>query len=418
MRHLSEAALVGLRLPMLLLLCSAAGLPGRAPATEDGTQGWMTAPNFPLSDRLPRERVPALPDGLKLEPGSMSLAALSFLPGGTTDTRAKLDAQMYYNPITGNQQTSIASSPGDPIDYSAQPTWSRLRHYPPGSRWDLFSFDRNGLHLNAICSRNNTAAGCTPGHIYSAFIRLPDQILPGDVIYARLKFPSSRFAWASWWEYEGTQFTPGPGGNPYGSLGVNVPGALIQYEPGETHCYYEVDNLDQYLDPGVSPGRELNAHIVAKDDACHKIAPHDVYRADGPEFEDHPNKGFPFSAFSPASGMLTDNAYHDYVVNFRKIGHLVDFIVDGKLFATQYWEYNPHVYLDAAGKPHPVALHMILSTQPGPSFIPEVLHHVVPQDGGPVSDGPWSLSLQTIKHIRGNVLNVDALATDRNGVPP
>jgi len=376
----------------------------------------MTTPNFPARDQLPTETKPTLPDGLKLRPGAVSLAAVTFTPGGTTDTRAKLDAQMYYNPFTGNQQSVIATSANDPIDYSAQPTWSRLRHYPPGSRWDLFSFDRTGLHLNAICSRNNTAAGCTPGHIYASFIRLPDEILPGDTIYARLKFPSSRFGWASWWEFEGTQFTPGPGGNPYGATGPNVPGALIQYEPADSKCYYEIDNLDEYLDPGVPAGRELNAHTVIKNDACYRQKPHEVYRADGAAFAYYPNNGFPFSAFAVSNPSRIDTAFHNYVVNFRKTGNLVDFLVDGKLLATEYWEYHPHIYLDRAGRPQKVALHMILSTQPGPSFIPEVLHNIIPQDGGPVSDGPWSLSVQTIKHIRGNIIDVEKLATDTNGI--
>jgi hypothetical protein len=409
------ALLCGLAAPVAAL---AAPLQAAQDPQADGTQDWMTTPNFPRSDHLPTEARPSLPDGLRLTPGAVSLAALSFLPGGTTDSRAKLDAQMYYNPLTGNQQTVVAAHPGDPIDYANQPTWSRVRHYRPGSRWDLFGFDRHGLHLNAICAHNNTASGCTFAHIYGAFIRLPDEILPGDTVFARLKFPSSPFGWASWWEFEGTQFTPGSGGNPYGSKGYNVPGALIQMEPDWSKCYYEVDNVDQFVDPGVPPGKELNAAAVFHDNGCLRVPQHDVYRANGPTFAYYPNHGFPLAAFAPNGPERVDDAYHDYVVNFRKTGHLVDFIVDGRLVVTQYWEYVPQPYRDAAGHVHPIALHMMLSTQPGPTFNPQFMKHVIPQDGGPISDGPWSLSVQAIKHIRGNVLDVDRLATDGNAIRP
>ena len=388
-----------------------------AAATTDGPQSWMTKPNFPVSDQLPTEATPSIP-GLKLNAGAVSLAAMTFTPGGTTDTRAKLDAQVYYSPFTGNQEAVVASSPGDPIDGSNQPSWTRFRRYPAGSPFDLHTFNANGLHLNQICSQNNTAAGCTPGHVYGGMIRLPTEILPGDTIYVRAKFSGSPFSWTSLWTFEGSQFTPGPGGKPYAN-GFNTPGALIQGETGS--CYFEYDIQDHFLHSDVSVRKNLNTSYVDRKNPCRVVPPHDVYRANGPVFEDHKNNGFPFSALAAKNGIFIDDRFHDWVFNWHLHDHLVDVLFDGKLFVTQYWEYRPSSYVDASGVSHPVAQHLLLTTDGGPTFTDPsrtgALRSPVPNDGTPVAGGAWSLGVQVLKIIRGNVsaASLAAATSDVNG---
>ena len=383
-----------------------------APTAIDHTQAWMTTPSFPSNAPLPTEPAPALHDGLTLAPGSTSLAFLRFggVVGANVPDRVSLDRMVYFNPITGNQTTVTG---GDGIE-GVTTAYARARRYPAGSLYDLHRLVPDGLVLGAICSQNNTTAGCTNGHVYGGMIRLPTRILPGSVVSVTYQTPRSVRGWVPVWLYDGNQESPGPGGNPY--AGYGTPAALIHAGA----CYHEIDINDGFArdGDGVAMGRQLDYGTVVtgsyNDPAehCFSVAPHQVFAADGANFTFHPRAN-PF--FSETRGNPTSSGFHTLVLNWRGDGsHLLDYFLDGKLFATQYWEYVASTYVDAAGASQSVGMNLVIGNQAIPGFLPSRdLADIMPDDGQP---GAWAATIQEIKIIRGSVANVAPAPGDGNAI--
>ena len=382
-----------------------------APSVIDYTQYWLTTPNYPASDNLPTETTPSLHDGLVLASGATSLAAMTFTPGGTTATRTALDAQVYYNPFTGNQDTVTG---GDGIE-GVTTCYARVRRYAAGSTYDLHTFDANGLSLNCVASLNNTTAGCTNGTMYGGMIRLPTKILPGMVVSVVYRMPTSNIAWCPVWLFEGTQSTPGPGGNPYS--GFNTSSALIQGE-GNNNIYYEYDLNDGFWRPGFTNGTQFNSSFVNEKSTTFTTQPYDVFCGGGPEFAFQKNQNPPFVQLVNGGNMST--SFNRLVMNWRNDGsNIVDMLFNGKVLRQQYWPYNPSTYTDASGVTHQIAMHLLINNQCIPQFLPAANKtNIVPQDGGAIAGGPWSVTVQEIKIIKGNLTPacIAAATTDSNAV--
>lgn len=377
------------------------------PIVVDATQAWMGSPNFPVSDQLPTVANPTLAHGLTLASGATSLACITFTPGGTTDTRAKLDAQVYYNPFTGNQSAVTGS---DGIE-GVTTCWTRVRRYADGSPYNLHTFGPNGLSINAICYKNNTTP--SNGNMYGGMIRLPTPILPGMTIELTWITPLSELAWCPMWLFCGTQKTPGPGGNPYAGYGTTS--SLIQAENDSTK-YFEYDFNDNYYSQGFPVGSQFNTTFINEKPSTFVKQPYDVYVANGPKFKYSSNPAL----IALEDGTRTNTGPHVMTFNWRNDGsNLMDSFFDGVLMRTQYWEYTASTYTDAAGATHQVAMHLIFGNQCIPNFLPSSLTAgVVPQDGGAIAGGPWSATVSKIQIIQGNITaaSIAAATTDSNYV--
>ena len=242
----------------------------------------LRTPNFPVSDAAPTEATPSIP-GMTLAPGAVSKAAYVFTPGGATDTRAKLDAQMYYQSIFGNQTTNQGD---DGIEGDTASNWTRSRTYPESSPYNLLAFGPDGLNLGTICSQNNTQAGCTAGHLYGAIMRLPTIIQRGDIVSITMRTGRSPRFYFGGAIYAGAQLTPGPGGRPY-----EVKDGL-KYDQT---CYGEQDiGNDDYAVADVPVGQQIKIGVVPDSSygknahgACFVHAPHVVYAAVGADLRLH-----------------------------------------------------------------------------------------------------------------------------------
>ena len=378
------------------------------PVPVDHTQSWLTYPNFPVGNDLPTEKIPILRDGLVLAPGAVSRGYQDFTPSGNVNTRAMLDAQVYYNPLTGNQ-TVVTGNDG--IDGSND-YYAKMRRYAPGSPYDLHTFGPDGLSIGAIASQNNTAAGCTPGHIYGGMIREPTTILPGDIISVRYRLPTSVRAWTPVWLFEGGQETPGPHGSPYAGFGTTK--TLLHNETNDA-AYYEYDLNDGYTrhENGVPQGHQVNTDYVTEKNTTFNVAPYRTYTANGPDFTFHPHGGPDFSSTNKidlCAGM------HDLVMAWRGDGsHLVDMYIDGKKYLQEYWEYNASTYTTADGVKKQIPMHLIIGNQCIPNFLPSAdKANLTPNDGIP---GSWGCTVAEIKIIRGSIANDASTVTDTNATP-
>lgn len=381
-----------------------------APLVPDLTQNFLTAISMPSTAAPPTEATPSLHDGLTLASGSVSLANYTFGPGGTVPNRAALDADFFYTPINGNL-TNPSPKSGDPQAGNTT-SYTRVARFAAGSPYDLHTLDASGLSLNAVCSQNNTAAGCTNGNLLGGMIRSPVAIVPGDTISVSYTGASSQLSWTPIWLYNGLEISPGPGGNPYFSGSLQL-----------TACYHELDMNDFYKRPGdgVGAGFVLDSDIVPQyeyatnaNGLCFHKAPKRVYEANGPAFIYHPNGGPPYS--QTASSLDQSVGKHTLVLNWRGDGsNLVDYILDGKLYNTEYWEYGHETYVDANGVTQPIPMHLIIGNTAIPTFLPAAnQQNIVPQDGGSIAKGPWSIVVSEIKIIKGNVSNTAAATTDTN----
>jgi hypothetical protein len=390
------------------------------PTSIDYTQDFLNYPNWPTSDNLPTETTPSLHDGLVLSVGSTSLAAVTFTPGGTTTTRALLDAQFYYNGINGNLDVVVG---GGPIDNPTNSEcYARIRRYLPGHKYDLHTFGSNGLSLNAIASQNNTTAGISNGTVYGAYLRAPTKILPGMVIAVKYQVPTSRLGWCPVWLYHGGQNTPGPNNNPYTNYIYNtVPNwpNPLQFELTSNNVYYEYDNNDGYArdGAGVAVGQQIDCHLVNNQSATFNIQPYDTYDANGPLFAYNAGSGDPFIACLGSLNLSV--GFHNLVMNWRNDGtNLVDILLDGTLIRQQYWEYGKAgTYTNQAGQVVQIPMHLLIGNQAIPVFAPSGdLTNITPNDGAGYVGGPWSCTIQEIKIVEGNLTNASLAAaqTDAN----
>lgn len=387
------------------------GAAGPKIGAEDETQDYLRTPNFPESDQAPVEAVPVLPDGLALAPGAVSKAAMVFTPRGSTGSRSKLDAQVYYNPIFGNQTTVTGN---DGIEGDTSSNFTRVRRYREGSRFDLLHFMPDGLNLGSICADNNAPSGCTPGRVYGAMIRLPTVIVPGDIVSLTMRTGNSPFFYIGAALYAAVQTTPGPGRDPYNGTGALHYGA----------CYGEIDLDDDYAVAGVPVGHQLKMGALAEGSyaqnaggQCYRHAPRQVYDAQGTHFRTHANGGHPYSEIL---GRPSFEGMHNYTLWLTGDGsHLVHYFYDGMLVSTQYYEPALSTYPGPAGRPVPVGYSLVIAAQTIPNFL-NAAHdpgappytHIMPNDGGPIAGGAWSATIASIRIVHG-ALTASALAASR-----
>ena len=383
------------------------------PVATDGTQAWITKPSFPATDGAPTVARPVLNRGPDLAAGAVSLAHYDFTPNGNVNTRVLLDRYFYYSYATGNQ-TTVAGDDGIDAPGVGQ-SYARARRYPAGSPYDLHTFDADGLNLNAVCSQNNTAAGCVQNRIYGGMIRSPVPVVPGTIISARLKFPRSVRAWNSFWTFTGVQYTPGPGGDPYSGYGT-----AKQLIFGETarNAYHEYDIIDGYSreKAGIAVGHYLNTTYVAKHSLSHVVPPRTIYAAGGPAVNYHPNEGYPFQATAPQGVDLTAG-FHTFTMEWLGDGsHRVRVYLDRTMYLEQYWEYTKSTYRDPhTGAVRLLGSNVLLANTPIPTFLSEALRRaIVPNDGTPKG---WTLSVQSLDIVRGSIASPASYVTDRNAIP-
>ena len=201
----------------------------------DMTNGFITVPNFPASYAAPKPAagtVPSLPGGSSLSSGATYKAYYNFTPSGNVTSRGKLNSDVYYQSIYGNENTILGS---DGIEGDTASNWSEPRLYPTGSSYNLLNFTSAGLNLGVACSLNNTSAGCTQGNIYGTLVRFPTAIQLGDIVHIQMQTGNDPLWYQAFVLYAGVEQTPGPGGYPY------VSPAGVQTDP---NCYGENDILD------------------------------------------------------------------------------------------------------------------------------------------------------------------------------
>ena len=394
---------------------SAAALFPAALSAQDLTQTYLAFPNFPGSDDLPVSSNPTLQDGLRLGSGAVSKAALSFLPGGSTDTREKLDAQVYYNHIFGDQNAVL----GVGVEGDTASSFTRPRRYAKDSPFNLLNFTAEGLNLGTICSMGNTTVGCRPGQVYGAMLRLPTVILPGDIVSVTMRTGSSPFFYTGLALYAAVQKTPGRGGKPYEGTGA------VYFNK----CYGEISLNDDYSVPDVPVGHQLKMGVDANnsyadnvDGGCYKRAPHEVYDADGPNFRYHPNRGHPYFETLKVD---TFSGMHTYTCWLTNDGsNLIYFFFDGFLLSTEYYEPALSDYVDRSGAVHSIGYSLTIVSQTIPTFLNSdhdvtsgAYVHILPNDGGHTVGGSWSATIQSVNIVKGSIspASLRAAKVDSNG---
>ena len=299
------------------------------------------------------------------------------------------------NYFSGNQTQAI----GSPIDNGQgnNNTFAAVaRHFPLGSAHSTTPVLADGLHMTAFCSQNHT--NCSPGKVYGGFVRFTPAVRPGMTVKIRYKAAAGKHAWNPFWLFSGEQRTPGPGGNPYGS-------GLIDYPVGGHE--FEIDVNDNYTrsdDGGAPYGSQLDygtPDIYGNTWASGRV-PRLTYLAnDGANYISHPTAGPPYVAFP---NLNWSKSFHDLVMNWRNDGSgLIDILIDGKVVAQSYMDYDGLKTSNAAGQP--LGLMLMIGNQAIPSFSPGA-SAAIDNDGLP--DG-WTEVIQEVSIWNGNILNVDSL---------
>jgi hypothetical protein len=393
-------------------LVTPANTPQYAIGGGDLTNGYITTPNFPISDNAPvpaKTTIPSLPDGLGLASGAAYKAYYDFTPTGNVNIRAKLNAHVYFQDMVGNQDTIVGT---DGIEGDTVSNWSQPRLYPAANQFNLLNFMPGGLNTGSVCSLNNTAAGCVPGHIYGTLIRFPTAIQLGDIVHVRMQGGNDPLWYQGFVLYAGVEKTPGPGGNPYEpALGPNP---LL-----DPNCYGENDAFEGYRYSSAWPvGTTLKMGVVPvgsyglnSNGQCWSVAPYVQYAANGPNFSYVPAGANPYTT-KPVWQLLNTTTYsgmHDYVVELLNDGtHRIRYFFDGHLVATEYYEQSPTTpgwYLE-------------LTNQTVANFNPELgsaVAGVAPN--APVKGGSFSATYSLIEIIHGSVTTI-AQPLDTNGASP
>ena len=377
-----------------------------ANAQTDGTQAWLTTPNYSQFNTGPADANPTLGSGFVLAAGATSKGLYTFTPSGTINTRALLDANFYYQDIYGNQDVNVNT---DGIDGSHATSQTVYRTYPASSPYNLLNFTSEGLNLGVICSQNNTQAGCTHGNVYGAMLRLPVAIQKGDIVVVSMKGSNSPLFYTGIALYGGVEISPGARGTyPYDS-----PGSLTY----DSACYDENDMLDDYVVSGVPAGQQLKMGVEpiyqyaangatssngnVPTGACYHTAPYVKFGANGSVFGFFQNSPYiPYSEFKSK----TLSTMHTYVLNIRNDGsNLVDEYVDGALVIEEYYEQaasNPGWALEIA--PQTIPIFNCPTDGSGNHVCPTY----APNDGGPIINGAWSATIAKIEVITGTITSV------------
>jgi hypothetical protein len=309
------------------------------------------------------------------------------------------------NYIEGNLNDTV----GSPMD-TGQPNNSTFaavaRHYEVGDPNDVHVLAADGVHLRAICSQNHT--DCSPGHVYAGMIRVPAEIRPGMTIKVRYKSPAGPHSWAPIWMFSGSEYSPGPGGNPY--LGFGTDSSLVRL--GSAGDSFEIDLNDNYPrwtnNPSVPTGEQLDYGIADIYGVKWNTPPHPLYWASG--------NGYNYQTASvPAFEQLPINwssDFHDLVLSWQSDNLLYEF-VDGKLVAASYMEYPASTYVDqlAGGVKKTLAMNLIIGNQAIPGFTPGG-SSATENDG--IADG-WTIVVQEISVWNGNVTAPNSYQATPNG---
>ncbi len=346
-----------------------------APVAIDLFNDYMTTPVFPETDQPPIDRNSKGPGGgLTLANGSTPIMSMYF-PGGpnavNVPDETTLRKYVYLNYFSGNQTIALGSpmdnGQGDNNTFAAV-----ARHYPLGSAHSTTPVMADGLHMVAFCSQNRT--NCRAGNVFGGFLRFTPAIRAGMTVKVRYKAAAGKHAWNPIWLFSGEQRTPGVGGDPYRS-------GLIDYPQGG-HLF-EIDSNDNFTrsdDGGAPYGSQLDygtPDIYGNVWATGK-SPHITYLAnDGAGYVSHPSAGPPYVGFPNLNWSAT---FHDFVMNWRNDGsELIDILIDGKVVAQSYMDYDGLKSLNAAGQP--LGLTLMIGNQAIPSFSPGA-STAIDNDGG------------------------------------
>jgi hypothetical protein len=223
----------------------------------------------------------------------------------------------------------------------------------------------------------------------------------------RYKSPAGMHSWAPIWMFSGSEYSPGPGGNPYQGFATNS--SLAQLSTGTS---FEIDLNDNYPrwdnTPSVPVGQQLDYGTPNIYGVKWNIAPHPVYWAGGNGYSYHTES-------APAFEQLPIDwsaGFHDLVLSWET-DNLLYIFVDGKMVTSSYMEYPASTYVDAlaGGVTKTLAMNLIIGNQAIPSFTPGG-SSATENDG--ISDG-WTIVVQEISVWNGNVSAPNSYQAASNG---
>jgi hypothetical protein len=363
-------------------------------ATYCTTMNWPTfgTPTLPL----PPNPTAVPGDGLTLSSNATNLLSLVMgtgVPGANMVSGQSIRSTFFLNYIFGNLNTPFGS-PQDTGQANNSTFAAVARHYEVGDVNDTDLMSTDGVHLRAFCSENRT--NCTPGNVFAGFIRVPAEIRPGMTIEVRYKSPAGNYSWAPTWLFTGSQYSPGPGGNPYANFETNT--SLLHY--GASGDAFEIDLNDNYPrwnnNPTVSEGKQVDYGFVNNSGVQWIVQPHYVYWATGSGYTYETNTFPAFEAvpFDWASG------FHDLVLSWDTDNLQYEF-VDGNLIAVSYMEYPATTYTDGldGNVVKQLAMNLMIGNQAIPSFTPG---HASTTDNDGIPDG-WTIVVQEISVWNGTV---------------
>lgn len=376
--------------------------------TSDSTTSWLTYPNYPSAPAPVYAGTPTLRDGVALQPGATSALFMRFggVSGSNVPDRAALDRYLWMNPFTGNQNVVFGTDGVEQGNVAG--CFARARRYAATDPNDLLPLRADGLYIKAHCAGANHE-NCTNGNVWGGFIRFPTPILPGMTVSVRYRTPAGPLGWVPVWLFGGEQISPGPGGNPYAGYGT----ASALFKPSTV--YNELDMNDGWRSfiPDIPMGEAAPVGFVNHaPNSVYTVLPHTTYWSGGSGFV-----GVTSTPFIRFTSMNTSVGMHNLVMNIRGDGsNLVDYLYDGKLFLTQYWEYKGDTYVDpVSGTTKTVGMHLMIDNQAVPSFNPAASGQVVDNDGIP--DG-WSAVVEEVSIINGNISAPDSYRASGTNVAP
>ena len=367
---------------------------GRASAdTYSTTHNYPTRPNPTSAQAVPS-------GGVRFTGPTVNLANFVFgreAPGATVQNRADLDALFDYNGIFGNQLLSVGE---DGLDGLYANFRSRFRHYPAGDPEDRHVIGPDALYLKAACQGVNHT-DCSDGKIFTGMIRPYLDILPGTYTEVCYQADSGRYAWPVPWMFIGKEETPTPGGNIYAEKRLHL-----------SQIYHEIDLNDGFEVKGLPRGHTIQAGEVwegtpyqTTKPQLFKIAPHTVFLAN--------DNGFHYDR--ERKTILTDtdltSAVHCIALDWKGDGsNLLNFLFDGRVVRSDYYEYHPDSYVNENGVTVPIPMHIMISNQIAAKF--DNLREIVDQGGVP--DG-WTMKVVSLKVWRNNATAIPSGANAVGG---
>lgn len=368
--------------------------PGADPlATYCTTMNWPTfgTPALPL----PPNPTAVPGDGLNLTAGSTNLLSLVMgtgVAGANMVSGQSIRSTFYLNYIFGNMNTPFGS-PQDTGQANNSTFAAVARHYEVGDPNDTDLMLTDGVHLRAYCSENHT--DCGPGKVFAGFIRVPAEIRPGMTIKVRYKSPAGKYSWAPTWLFTGSQYSPGPNGNPYAGFETNT--SLLHY--GGSGDSFEIDMNDNYprwvSTPSTPEGQQVDYGFVDNSGVAWNVPPYYVYWATG--------SGYVYQTSFPRYEEVPFNwadGFHDLTLSWDTNNLQYEF-VDGNLIAVSYMEYPATTYTDGldGNKVKQLAMNLMIGNQAIPSFTPG---YASTTDNDGIPDG-WTMVVQEISVWNGTV---------------